>query len=136
MGVGGVLRAWKGSPTLCFCMPALTLALLFLAGFAGGFIDAIAGGGGLITVPALLAAGLPPQIALGTNKFQSSFGTVVTVSRYALAGLMQTPWLGLAVALSFFASMGGAFAVSVMSKDLLKHLIPWLLAAVAVYTAL
>lgn len=117
-------------------MSALTLALLFLAGFAGGFIDAIAGGGGLITVPALLAIGLPPQVALGTNKLQASCGTIIAVWRYAKAGIMNTPWLWLAVVLSFLASMGGAFAISVMSKELLKQLIPWMLAAVAVYTAL
>lgn len=117
-------------------MPPLTLTLLFLAGLTGGFIDAIAGGGGLITVPALLAAGLPPQMALGTNKLQSSCGTVIAVWRYAHAGLMRTPGLWLAVGLSFAAGMGGAHAVSVLSKDLLKQLIPWMLAAVALYTAL
>jgi uncharacterized membrane protein YfcA len=110
--------------------------LLVVAGFAGGFIDAVAGGGGLITVPALLAAGIPPQVALGTNKLQSSFGTTMAVCRYARAGLMSTPGLKLAVVLSFIASMGGAYAVSVLSKDLLEKLIPWLLATVAVYTAL
>jgi uncharacterized protein len=125
-----------GRTRLLFSMPSLTLALLFLAGFAGGFIDAIAGGGGLITVPALLAAGLPPQIALGTNKLQSSCGTIISVWRYARAGLMNTPWLWMAVMFSFLASIGGAFAVSILSKDLLKQTIPWMLAAVAVYTAL
>ena len=64
-------------------MSSLVLALLFLAGFAGGFIDAIAGGGGLITVPALLAAGLPPQLALGTNKFQAMCTTMVVTPREA-----------------------------------------------------
>ncbi|MEO5916115.1 MAG: TSUP family transporter [Luteolibacter sp.] len=116
-------------------MSPITYAWLFLAGFGGGFIDAIAGGGGIITVPALLAAGLPPQIALGTNKLQSSCGTILAVWSYARAGLMKTPWLRLAVALSFLASMGGAFAVSVLSKDLLKQMIPWMLATVAIYTA-
>ncbi|MCW1923786.1 TSUP family transporter [Luteolibacter arcticus] len=110
--------------------------LLFLAGFAGGFIDAIAGGGGLITVPALLATGMPPQVVLGTNKLQSSCGTSIAVWRYARAGLMETPGLRLAVVMAFLASMAGAQAVSILSKDLLKQLIPWLLAAVAVYTAL
>ena len=60
-------------------MPPLAYALLFVAGFGGGFIDAVAGGGGLITVPALLATGMPPQMALGTNKLQSSFGTSIAV---------------------------------------------------------
>ena len=50
-----------------------TLALLALSALIAGFIDAIAGGGGLITLPALLAAGLTPAQALGTNKLQSSF---------------------------------------------------------------
>lgn len=117
-------------------MSPLAYALLFVAGFGGGFIDAVAGGGGLITVPALLATGMPPQVALGTNKLQSSCGTAIAVWHYAKAGLMKTPWLWLGVALAFAASMGGAYAVSVLSKDLLKQLIPWLLAAVAVYTAL
>ncbi|QJE96389.1 TSUP family transporter [Luteolibacter luteus] len=116
-------------------MSPLAYALLFVAGFGGGFIDAVAGGGGLITVPALLATGMPPQVALGTNKLQSSCGTAIAVWHYAKAGLMKTPWLWLGVVLAFFASMGGAYAVSVLSKDLLKQLIPWLLAGVAVYTA-
>ncbi len=117
-------------------MDPLILLLLFVAGFAGGFIDAIAGGGGLITVPALLAAGIPPQVALGTNKLQSSVGTCITVWRYAKAGLMKVPWLKLAVVLSAVGSMAGALAVSVLSKEVLQQCIPWMLAAVAVYTAL
>ena len=76
--------------------PPLTYLLLFFAGLVGGFIDSIAGGGGLITVPALLAAGLPPQVALGTNKFQSCFGTMVAAVSYARAGLMKTPGLAYA----------------------------------------
>lgn len=117
-------------------LPPLTYLLLFLAGLVGGFIDSIAGGGGLITVPALLAAGLPPQVALGTNKFQSCFGTSVAVFGYARAGLMKTPGLAYAAGLAFFASMGGALAVTVLDKELLRLAIPWMLAAVAVYTAL
>ena len=66
-----------------------TLPLLFVAAFAAGFIDAIAGGGGLITVPALLAAGLPPQAALGTNKLQASFGSGSALLRFVRAGLVD-----------------------------------------------
>ncbi len=57
--------------------PGVT-ALLALAAFGAGFVDAIAGGGGLVTVPALLAAGLDPHLALGTNKGQSSFGAAAS----------------------------------------------------------
>lgn len=113
----------------------LTCILLILAGFAGGFIDAIAGGGGLITVPALLAAGLPPQLALGTNKLQSACGTLIAVRRYARAGLLRTPGLPLAVGCSLIAGAAGAWAVHLAPADVLKKVIPWMLAAVACYTA-
>jgi uncharacterized membrane protein YfcA len=56
--------------------------------FAGA-MDAVGGGGGLVTVPALLAAGLPPHLALGTNKGQSVFGSFAALSRYAHAGLVD-----------------------------------------------
>ena len=117
-------------------MSPLTITLLFLAGFSGGFVDAIAGGGGLITVPALLACGLPEGVAFGTNKMQSSCGTLVAVLRYARAGLMKAKWLWLAAAFAFFASMGGAWTVLSIKPELLKKIIPWMLAAVGIYTAL
>src|SRR5277367_306149 len=52
-----------------------TLLLLSGAGFIGGFVDSIAGGGGLITLPALLSIGIPPHLALGTNKLAATFGS-------------------------------------------------------------
>lgn len=116
-------------------LSAFQCTLLIAAGFCGGCIDAIAGGGGLITVPALLAVGLPPQLALGTNKLQSACGTSIALWHYAKAGLVATPWLWLAVMTSFVASMGGAYAVSVLDREILRQVIPWLLAAVAIYTA-
>ncbi|HVV48060.1 MAG TPA: TSUP family transporter [Polyangia bacterium] len=61
--------------------PAL-LALLVAASFGAGLVDAIAGGGGLVSLPALLAAGLPPQLALGTNKGQAVFGAATSAASY------------------------------------------------------
>ena len=64
-------------------MPDLALQvllLLFLAAMLAGFIDAIAGGGGLLTSPALLTAGLPPHLVLGTNKLCATFGSGITCS--------------------------------------------------------
>ena len=55
-----------------------------------GFIDAIAGGGGLIMMPALLSAGVPPINALATNKLQSMFGTATACSNFARKGLVDT----------------------------------------------
>ncbi|MEZ4528710.1 MAG: TSUP family transporter [Desulfobacterales bacterium] len=59
-----------------FAMSPEIIILLFVTGLAAGFVDSIAGGGGLITLPVLLSVGLPPQLALGTNKLQGSFGTL------------------------------------------------------------
>ena len=58
------------------------LAVLGACVFLAGAVDALAGGGGLITLPAYLAAGLPPALALGTNKLSSSIGTVAAIARY------------------------------------------------------
>ena len=57
--------------------------------FLAGFIDAIAGGGGLISLPAYLIAGLPPHAAIGTNKFSSCLGTTVATWHYARCGFIQ-----------------------------------------------
>ena len=62
--------------------PIGTAALLFLVGLGAGCIDSIAGGGGLITIPVLLGIGMPPQEALGTNKFQASFGSFTAAHHY------------------------------------------------------
>ena len=61
--------------------PAAIVLLSFVAA-VGGFVNSIAGGGGLVTLPALLAAGLPPQIAIGTNKAQAVFGAFTSVASY------------------------------------------------------
>jgi len=51
------------------------ILLLFAVAFVTGFVDTIAGGGGLLTIPALLYAGVPPAVALATNKLQGTFGS-------------------------------------------------------------
>ncbi|MGP1782796.1 TSUP family transporter, partial [Shewanella frigidimarina] len=51
------------------------ITLLFFVAMLAGFIDAIAGGGGLLTIPALMWAGLPPTVALATNKLQACGGS-------------------------------------------------------------
>jgi uncharacterized protein len=117
-------------------MDAGTLTLLFAAGLSAGFIDSIAGGGGLISVPALLWAGLPPQIALGTNKFQSSCGTVMAVRRYAQAGLVNWTDMRVAIAITFAAAVLGTLSVTLVSNEVLKKIVPWMLLAVATYTLL
>jgi uncharacterized membrane protein YfcA len=113
-----------------------TIALLFFAGLSAGFIDAIAGGGGLISLPALLAAGLPPQVALGTNKMQSTWGTLMAVRKYAKAGLVRWTDVRLTVLITFVFACLGTWVVTLVSNAALKLIVPWMLLGIAVYVLL
>ena len=90
----------------------------------------------MISVPALLWAGLPPQVALGTNKLQSSCGTLLAVAHYTRAGLIAWRSLRLAFAVTFIASAFGAWAVTIIDPAMLGRIVPVLLIAVAIYTML
>ncbi len=110
--------------------------LLLLCGLAAGFIDAIAGGGGLITIPALLWAGLPVQTALGTNKMQACCGTALAVRNYSRAGLIHWRDVRTGVLVTMVFAALGAWTVGRVDPAFLKRVIPWLLIAIAVYTVL
>jgi len=71
-----------------------TYGLLTLVAFAAGFIDAIAGGGGLLTVPAMLSAGISPIATLATNKLQSSFSSGTATYSFSRKGMIdwRTYW--------------------------------------------
>jgi uncharacterized membrane protein YfcA len=116
--------------------PELLLPLLFCAAFVAGLVDSIAGGGGLITVPVLMGIGLPPQVALGTNKLQASFGSGSAMLHFVRAGTvkMSDCWAG--ILWTAVGSALGVGAVQLLDATILKRLIPWLLAAIAVYTLL
>jgi uncharacterized protein len=114
------------------------LLVLALVGLVAGAVDAIAGGGGLITVPALLLAGLDPASALATNKLQGSFGTAMSTARFARAGVLDlrsTEAWTLAAA-AFLGSLVGAALVAVAPVESLRVLLPFLILAVALYFAL
>ena len=81
------------------------LALLFFAGLAGGFVDSIAGGGGLITVPVLLSVGLAPVDALATNKGQAMFGSFTAMRTYAKKGHVNLGDMKWAMVWSFTGSV-------------------------------
>jgi uncharacterized membrane protein YfcA len=108
---------------------------LALAALAAGFVDAIAGGGGLLTVPALLWAGLDPAVALGTNKMQSCCGTALAVRNYARAGLLREQPLLAGILWTAGAAAVGAMVVSRVPVELLRRSVPWLLIVIAIYTA-
>ncbi|KQM96457.1 TSUP family transporter [Sphingomonas sp. Leaf25] len=108
------------------------LALMAVA-FVAGTIDAMAGGGGLLTIPALLAAGVPPVAALGTNKLQSACGTAGAAWAFWRDGQIDVRRF-MRPALASFAGAGvGAALVQTIDPSFLAGLLPILLVAMAAY---
>ena len=108
----------------------IVLPVVFLA----GLVDSIAGGGGLLSVPAYMAAGLPPHFVLGNNKFSSCFGTLFASLRYHQHGLVD---VRVALVSAFFALVGsflGSSAVLLLRPDFLRILLIMLIPLVAVLT--
>jgi len=114
-------------------IPTLTIALLCAAAFGAGLVDAIAGGGGLVTLPALLAAGLPVPLALGTNKGQAVFGAVTSAASFWGRRALDRERALLGFAAGFAGSWLGARAMlAVPARPLRVVVIVLLLVAVAV----
>ena len=109
------------------------LLILAGAGLLAGFVDAVAGGGGLIAVPALLAAGVSPVSSLATNKLQSAIGTTVASVTYWRRGFVSFRAIAPAMVAAYFASMLGAFVVKQIDVGVLRVAVPVALIAIAFY---
>ena len=110
--------------------------MLVAAAFAAGFVDAIAGGGGLITVPALMLAGIPPAQALATNKVQGVFGAATAAISYARRGLVDPRRQGGAALIAFAAGLCGALLVTSLPTEALRYGLPVVLIGIAAFFAL
>jgi len=109
------------------------LAVLFAVGVAAGFVDSMAGGGGLVALPALLAVGLGPVEALATNKLQGSFGTLSASVHFARHGHVSPRQMGLLIGCTFAGSLAGTALVQHLHPDFLARFIPGLLIVFALY---
>lgn len=116
-----------------FAITPVQIAFLCAASLCAGVVDAIAGGGGLVTLPALLATGLPPHIALGTNKGQSVFGAFAALMRFHRAGLVEKQLAKVGFPCGLMGSFAGAALVLLIKPEVLKPLVLGLLIAVAVF---
>lgn len=101
--------------------------------FLAGFIDSIAGGGGLISLPAYMAAGIPPHLALGTNKMSSTMGTIVSTARFAKNGFINMKLSLLAALFAVIGSVIGAHLSLLASEGVLKGMMIVVLPVVAFY---
>ena len=108
-------------------------AFLFLVAFAAGFIDTLAGGGGLIVLPALMMCGLPPLLALGTNKLQGTMGTATATFMMLRKKRVRWSDVKLLMLAAFIGAILGTVAVQFIKTELLRFVIPVVLLLIAVY---
>ena len=114
-------------------LSVVTQSILVAVAFFAGLISSIAGSGGILTLPALLWAGLPPLNALATNKLQSSIGTLSSAWNFFRNGHTAIRPLLPVLLMGFVGSVIGTFAVQQLDSEILLKLIPFLLIAIAIY---
>lgn len=110
------------------------LLFLIVVGFAASFIDSVVGGGGLISVPALLFTGLPPGLVLGTNKLAGTMSSLTSSASFLASGKIQIRLVAALFPLSLAGSVLGTVTVKHVPSSFLKPLVIVLLIAVTLYT--
>lgn len=110
--------------------------IIVLLGFLAAFIDAVVGGGGLISIPALLAVGMSPSMALGTNKLASAFGSLTSALRFLRSGNVDLKIVGKLFPFVFLFAIGGASVATFLPSELLKPVVIIILTLVMIYTIL
>ncbi|WP_428776053.1 sulfite exporter TauE/SafE family protein [Vibrio sp.] len=113
--------------------PTILLVLAVVA-FIAGFIDAVAGGGGMLTVPALLSIGLPPHIALGTNKLAATFASSTAAFTYYRKKLFRPQYWSRSFIATLAGAIIGTLVVDSISTDWLEKVLPLIILAAAIYT--
>jgi uncharacterized membrane protein YfcA len=110
------------------------IILLCMAGFLAAFVDSIAGGGGLISVPAFMLAGLPPHMVLGTNKFSATAGSFTSSLKFIKSGNANFKLLKYLIPFTFIGSMLGVRAVLNIDQKFLNGLVLILIMFIGIYT--
>lgn len=110
------------------------LIILCSLGFLAAMIDAIAGGGGLVSLPALLLVGVPPHFALGTNKFASTVGSFASSLTFARSGKVHFPIVKWQIPFTLIGASLGVWSVLHISSDFLNKAVPILILLVGLYT--
>ncbi len=108
--------------------------LMFGVALFAGFVDSIVGGGGLITIPALLAVGIPEHVALATNKLQANFGSFTAALRFVRGGYIDFKRIWLGIVCTFVGAALGTWSVLLIDATVIRWLVPLLLVAIFLYT--
>lgn len=113
--------------------PLEILLFLFCIALVASFIDTLAGGGGLLTIPALIMSGIPPLFALGTNKIQSSTGSGTATLMMLRKKRIKLIDLKYSMLAAFLGSTIGTLTVQYINTEVLSYIIPIVLIIIAVY---
>lgn len=116
-----------------FMVTPWMLAALFFVAMLAGFIDALAGGGGLLTVPALLAVGMSPAQALATNKLQACGGSLSASLYFIRRKVVNLADQKLNILMTFIGSTSGALLVQHVQSDILRQILPILVICIGLY---
>ena len=111
-----------------------TWLLLAFVGLVAGFIDAVVGGGGLLSIPALLTLGMPPHLALGTNKLAACFGSSMAAYTYYRQHFFTPSFWYHAFIATFLGAVLGSIIVILIDTLWLEKLLPLVIIAVALYS--
>ncbi len=109
------------------------LLLLFAVATLAGFIDSMAGGGGLLTIPALLMTGMPPAMALGTNKLQACGGSLSASWYFYRKGMVDLKQIKLLIFMMFLGATFGTILIQLIDSTLIKEVLPFLIFAMGLY---
>lgn len=109
------------------------LLILLAAGLVAGYIDAIVGGGGMIALPTLLAVGIPPHAALGSNKLAGTMGVMNAARIFIKQGILKPKLWQCAIIATFIGAAVGVIVVHFFTADFLENLIPLLITVLAIY---
>ncbi|WP_144206512.1 sulfite exporter TauE/SafE family protein [Shewanella donghaensis] len=109
-------------------------AILAVIGIVAGFIDAVVGGGGLLSIPALLTMGVPPHLALGTNKLAACFGSITAGYTYYKQQLIRPEIWRVAFLATFIGAILGSLLVYFIDASWLEKILPLIIISIAIYT--
>lgn len=110
------------------------ISILFFVALMAGFIDAMAGGGGLLTIPSLLLTGINPVAVLATNKLQACAGSFSASVTMIKKGLIHPKMMKIALLFAFVGSGVGTILVQLSPPEFLQKALPFVIGAVGIYT--
>ncbi len=131
--IAPLLLSLKPITNMSFELTYELIAILFVVAMVAGCIDAIAGGGGLLTIPALMWAGLPPTAALATNKLQACGGSFFASAYFVRKGMVKLGQMKLAIACAFIGSALGTISVQLIDASVLESVLPFLMLLIGGY---